>query len=353
MENQLTMLENGLSKLENKESKIYFLTQDTDGNAAASVSVNYQFVKHLVESGYNAHILYEKNEYKGVSEWLGEEYSSLPHASIESGELKVGPHDFVVVPELYGHVLEQIMNMPCSKLILCQSYDYILETLNPGFGWPNYGITKCITTTESQKEYIKTLFPSIESTVIKPSFPEYFKPSVKPKKPMIAIHTRDQRDTMKIIKAFYLQNPQFKWITFRDMRNMARPEFAETLGESCAAVWVDRIGGFGTYPIESMMCETPVVGVLPVLRPDWLTNDNGVWVYDESKVVETLGNFIKNWLEDSIPDSLYEKMDETTKMYTEDGEREAIVSYFDTLCSEKIEEFKNSINKLTPIGENA
>ena len=169
-------------------------------------------------------------------------------------------------------------------------------------------MTKCITTTESQKEYIKSICPTVETAVIPLSIPSYFKPSIKPKKPLIAIHTRDQRDTLKIIKTFYLQNPQFKWITFKDMRGMSRVDFAETLGESCVSVWVDRISGFGTFPIESMMSNTPVIGSLPILKPDWLTNDNGVWTFDESKIVEVLGNFLKNWLEDSVPTQLYEKI---------------------------------------------
>ena len=194
MEQELTQLQNGLTRIKNKESKIYFLTQDTGGVASASVATTYQYVKYLREAGYTAEILYEKKDYKGVGEWLDSEYVELPHSSIEDGELKVGPADFVVVPELYGHVLEQITNMPCTKIMFSQAYDYILETLNPGFGWSNYGVTKCITTSDSQKEEIKKLFPAVVSTVITPSIPSYFKPSEKPKKPMIAIHTRDQRD---------------------------------------------------------------------------------------------------------------------------------------------------------------
>ena len=65
---------------------------------------------------------------------------TIPISLLESGELKVGPADVVVIPELYGHVLEQIVQMPCQKIILCQAYDYILETLKPGFSWPNYGV---------------------------------------------------------------------------------------------------------------------------------------------------------------------------------------------------------------------
>jgi len=348
---QLEQLENALSKLKNKESKLYFLTQDTVGNAAASVNTNYQYVKHLNEAGYKAYILHEKTEYKGVSSWLDEEYSNLPHANIEGGELKVGPQDFVIIPELFGHVLEQLKDMPCTKIMLSQCYDYILETLQPGFGWPNYNVHKCLTTTEEQAAHIKKFFPSVETTVITPTIPEYFKDSEKPKKPIIGVHTRDQRETMKLIKGFYLQNPQFKWVTFKDLRGLSRKDFAKSLGECCASVWVDRISSYGTFPLESMKCKTPVIGVLPIMKPSWLTNENGVWAFDESKLIEVLGNYMKNWLEDSLPDSLYEKMAETVKALPKDSEREGIISYFDKLVSDKISEMDISINKLKPVEE--
>ena len=137
------------------------------------------------------------------------------------------------------------------------------------------------------------------------------------------------------------------------MRGMSRVDFAETLGESCVSVWVDRISGFGTFPIESMMSNTPVIGSLPILKPDWLTNDNGVWTFDESKIVEVLGNFLKNWLEDSVPTQLYEKMEETTKKYSEEKEREAMISYFTELHKTISEDLETSINKLSPMGVNS
>ena len=64
--------------------------------------------------------------------------------------------------------------MPCTKIVLSQSHDYILDSLNPGFGWSNYDVTKCITTTEEQKKYILSIFPSIQTDVISPSIPDYF-----------------------------------------------------------------------------------------------------------------------------------------------------------------------------------
>ena len=60
---------------------------------------------------------------------------------------------------------------------------------------------------EQIAEQMISWFPNRETTEIPPSIPEYFPPSKGPKKPVIAIHTRDHRDTQKIIKEFCaLQN---------------------------------------------------------------------------------------------------------------------------------------------------
>jgi hypothetical protein len=51
MEKQLSQLTTGLSKMENKEAKIYFLTQDTEGRAIASVTTHqppYNLFSHKV-----------------------------------------------------------------------------------------------------------------------------------------------------------------------------------------------------------------------------------------------------------------------------------------------------------------
>ena len=46
-------------------------------------------------------------------------------------------------------------------------------------------------------------------------------------------------------------------------------------------------------------------------------------------------------------------MDKTIVPYNEKDERDAVISYFENLFNEKTTEFKNSINKLSPVGVNA
>ena len=139
---KIQKIEGSIKNIKNKGINFYFLTQDTKGNAKASVRFIYQIAKSLIDNGYNATIIHEKTEFSNVKEWLGSEYSTIPHKPIESQDLKISPEDFIVIPELYGYVLEQISNLSCGKILLCQSYDYVMETLPPGLSWSDYGFMK-------------------------------------------------------------------------------------------------------------------------------------------------------------------------------------------------------------------
>ena len=148
-------LELSLKNLKDKNFKIYFFIQDTRGNANASVRYIYQLALSLKEKGFNSMILHEKADYVGVANWLGTEYmNELPHTAVEGTNLQISPEDVVVIPELFGYVMPQLTNLPCFKMIVCQSYDYIFETLQAGQSWAQLGFTKCITTSEKMKEYI-------------------------------------------------------------------------------------------------------------------------------------------------------------------------------------------------------
>ena len=349
-QNPTEQLKKALTSLNAKENKFYFLVQDTKGVQRASVATTYEFVKILTEDGYNAFVLHEKNDYHGVGEWLGEEYSSLPHASIESQELSVGPADFLIIPEVFGHVLDQTKEMPCSRIVFCQSYDYVFEMLPPGFTWGMMNVSNVMTTGEATTAYLKSIFPNLEAEEIKLGIPEFFKPSEKPKMPVVTIHTREPRETMKIVKSFYVKFPQFKWITFRDLRNLPTKKFAEDLSESFVSVWVDDISGFGTFPLESMKCEVPVIGKVPNLKPEWMTEDNGIWSYNFNQIVDILGNFVQKWLEDELPQELYTEMEKTVKKYNKDEFSNSVMSVFNAINERKVNEIRRNLEKLTPVG---
>lgn len=344
-------LQKNLKKMEEKDFKIYFFIIDTNSAPVGSVANIYEHVKSLNELGYEAVILHEKNEYvtkqlSFIKDWLGEEYSSLPHASIEDKSVNINMTDYIIIPELFANVMEQTVNLPGKRVVLCQSYDYITETLQVGKSWLDYGITDCITTTEKQKEYIDSLFNGkINTKIIPVSIDKRFNKSKELKKPIINILTRDQRDTVKIFKTFYLKYPHLKWVTFRDMRGMTKDVFAEALKESCLSVWVDDISSFGTFPLESMACDTPVIGKVPNLPNGWITEKNGMWVDNTIIIPDLISQYIQSWLEDSVPEEIISEMDDTVSKFTVENMNKEIKKIYSELFSLREEEIKKTLEK--------
>jgi hypothetical protein len=360
-----TKVDEIISKLDNKDFGLYFFTLDTMGNPTAGIANIYEHVKVLNELGYTAHILHEKNDYRlygnadgmGIADWLGEEYAKLPHMSIESQQLNVGPQDFIIIPEVFSNVMDQVKQFPCKKIVMSQSYDYITELLPIGRRWTDYGFDTVITTSDKQAGYLRTLFPSINTHVVPVSIADYFTDSEKPKIPVVSIVAREQGDAAKIAKMFYLQNPLYKWITFKELRGIPKTKFAEELGKSCLAVWLDDRAGFGTFPLEAMQCNTPVIGKMPNMIPEWMEEtdaegnsrikNNGIWTNTHLNIPELIGTYMKVWLEDNLPQDLLDGMEETKNVYDTQRQRESIEAVYDTLVKNRITEFNNVLEQIT------
>lgn len=340
------------SELENKDFNIYYFTIDTKGNPNGGVANQYDHVKMLTELGYNAHILHDKEEYTSVGEWLGEDYANLSHKPTKN--LNVNPSDVIVVPEVFPTVMEQLSKFPCKKMVLSQSYSYIFELLGIGKTWNyDYGFDEVITTSEKQLNYIKNHFPNIKGTVVEPVISDLFNESVgNIKEPTVGIVAREQSDVLNIVKSFYLQYPMYKWITFKDMRGLTKKEFSEQVKNNCLSVWVDRVSSFGTFPLESMKSNTPVIGVIPDMVPDWMLSDkevdngivledNGIWTENIIDVPSLISDYMKLWLEDTLPDIIFEKMKETSTKFSYGEQKAKLHLYYQEMTNKRIDDFKN------------
>ena len=346
-QNKILKLEKSIENLKSKQSRIYLFVQDTKGNPKAAIRYIYDMGMALKKGGYNPIILHEKPDYAGVSEWLGEEYMTLPHNPIEGKNLEISPEDFIIIPEIFGFIMEQVKDLPCAKIVLCQAYDHMMETLQPGFGWGNYGFYKCITTSEFQKDYISTVMRNVSIDILPPVISDKFGKSKFPQKPIVAVHSRDQRKTLNFIKTFYLRFPQYRWITFRDLRGLSEDDFSTFLKDCFLSVWIDETSGYGTFPLESMKCGVPVIGKVPSLFPHWMNEDNGLWLGEETKLCDFTADFIQNWLEDNIKPELYDKMDETVSTLISKEEFETnINNLFSDYITSRETSFVEQLNKL-------
>lgn len=344
---QIFKLETAITNMIEKKSRIYFLVQDTKGNDKASVKHIYRMAMSLKNNGFNSIILHEKPDYYGVETWLGDEYMSLEHRSIEGTNLEISPEDLIIIPEIYGFVMDQITKLPCGKIVISQSYDHIFETLQPGQTWNTLGFLKCITTSEKQKEYLETQMRNVSFDVIEPYISNNFVENIFPPKTIINVHTKDHRDTINLIKSFYAKFPQYRWFTFRDLRGLSEIEFAEAMKDSFVSIWIDQNSSYGTFPLESMKMNIPVIGLVPDIIPSWMNENNGVWVNNKTIVTDVISDFIQNWLEDNINPTIYENMKKTVEsLPTKETFESNVTELFERLISTRMEGFKNQLNKL-------
>lgn len=364
MSEQLENIKNSIEKIKNKDFGIYFFTLDTKGNPTAGVATIYEHVKKLRDLGYNAQILHDKNDYKlredeegmGIAEWLGEEYATLPHVSIESQQLQVGPQDFVIIPEAFASVMKQTKDFPCKRVVFLQAYEYIFEMLEIGEGWEQFNIRDVITTNKNLSDYARSIFRGINVEEIPVGIPEYFTNSDKPKVPTIAMSARDKRELLKIVKIFYQKYPHYRFVTFRDMSGLPRKDFAKQLGESFVSVWLDELSGFGTFPLESMKCNTPVIGKIPRMVPEWMgtvdengnlnLNDNGIWTANLNSIPDVVATMVGLYLEDALPENILNGMKEYQDKYTVETSEKVLLEVYERLFGKRIVELQSTIEQL-------
>ena len=364
MSEQLEKIKESIEKIENKNFGLYFFTIDTKGNPTAGVATIYEHVKKLRELGYNANILHDKNDYKiredeegmGIAEWLGEEYANLPHVSIESQKLQVGPSDFVVIPEAFASIIKQTVSFPCKRIVFLQSYEYIFEMLEIGEGWEQFGITDVITTNKSLSEYVQSVFRGLRTDIIPVGIPEYFKNSTEPKIPTIAMSARDKRELLKIVKIFYQKYPHYRFVTFRDMSGLPREMFAKELSKSFVSVWIDELSSFGTFPLESMRTKTPVIGKIPRMVPEWMgsvdqkgnlnLNDNGIWTPNLNSIPDIIATMVGLYLEDAIPENILNGMSEWGNKYSTEESDKILSEVYKNIFDRRIVELQHTYDQI-------
>jgi len=344
---QIDKVKLSISNLREKKSKLYFFIHDTKGNAKSSIKYIYDLAITLKRSGFNSIILHEKPDYTGVGSWLGEEYmTEIPHQVIDGQNVEIAPEDFLIVPEIFGFMMDQVKNLPCGKIVLTQSYAYMLETLQPGQTWNQYGFFKTITTSEVQKDYINKVMRGQSYDIIEPFISDVFKKRNLPPLPIIGIHSREQEDTINLIKTFYLRFPQYRWFTFRDLRGLSQEEFANAISECFVSVWIDRQSAYGTFPLESMKVGVPVIGITPNLVPEWMNENNGIWIKDEILLSDIIADWTQNWLEDNISEEMYTNMKETVdKLPTKEQFENKTIELFTEYLELRAQSMEEQISK--------
>jgi hypothetical protein len=255
----------------------------------------------------------------------------------------------MIIPEVYSNIMEQTKNLPCVRIGLLQSVDYMINGLIPGTDWKSFGINDIITTSQTLKEWVDVYY-GINKFNIKTyniGIPDYFESTETPQKPIISVIGRNPNEISKLVKLFFNKYPQYNWVSFDPMLTKSKPpqtmrriDFAKRLKENFAAVWVDRISSFGTFPLECMKSGVIPICLKPDIMPDYMIErddknnviniheDIGIWTNNYYDLPILIGDVLTKYLDDAIKPELYDNMKNLASKYTqENSENELSIIY--------------------------
>lgn len=349
------------NKLINKESKFLFCVPESK-SPVASVYEVYHHANVVKKMGFDVVILVERGDYE-IPTWIESELTDFEHIAMSDPNISVGPESIMVIPEVYSNVMEQTKNLPCLRIGLLQSIDYMLNSLVPGTDWSSFGIKDVITTSKTVKGLVDGYYMNkfnVKSYDI--GIPDYFKKSEIPQKPIISVIGRNPNEISKLVKLFYSRFPQYNWVTFDPMvtnskppQPMRRKDFADRLKNNFAAVWIDRISSFGTFPLECMKSGVIPISLKPDVMPEYMIerDDNGnavkaienggIWTENYYDLPILIGELLTKFIDDSIPKEIYETMDAIAEGYTVDASTKQLTEIYQNIVNERIELFENVI----------
>ena len=365
----LERIDEAIKKLKDNDFTFYFFVVDCKNVPNGNMQYIYQLAKTLNDKNYKVKMLYQlENEYSqseieelkrkdkpiddrklfnGVGEWLGEEYMKLPHLNISKDEWKVSPSDFLFIPEVFSSLMKQTYQYkaPCKRIVVLHNYDYITEFIPFNDEWGTYGIHDVITNTEQQGKMVENVFPYVRYKTLNPYISDIFRKPIKPKKLIVNIISKRTEDVNKIMKQFYWKYPMYKFISFRDLRGYPKETFAEFLQESAITVWIDTETPFGYSAIEAIRSGNIVIGKVPEHMPEWMGDenglfDNGVWTYDINSIPDILSRVLGSWMQDNVPNILYDNMEKLNNLYTFDEYSKNVDNIIGGYITERINEFE-------------
>lgn len=362
-----------LVKLQNKKSKFLFCVPDAP-NPVASVYEIYFHATVVKNMGYEVIIMVERGDYVPPT-WIEKELTNHKHMSMADPKLQVGPEDVMVIPEVYSNIMEQTKNLPCVRIGLLQSVDYMINSLIPGTDWQSFGIQDIITTSPMLKEWVETYYgKKFNIRTYSVGIPDYFERTNLPQKPIISVVGRNANEISKLVKLFFSKYPQYNWVTFDPMLTKSKPpqamrrvDFAKRLQGNFAAVWIDRIASFGTFPLECMKSGVIPICLKPDVMPEYMVERDetgkvvkvvegaGVWTENYYDLPVLIGDVLVKFLDDGISPALYESMEKIASKYNQENSEKELSVIYQEVIDQRISLFNSALTsqtqEVTPISE--
>lgn len=376
-----------VSKLDKDENTIYIYCPAMS-SPSGGISVLFEHAKILKDAGKSVTIVYEpqqnnqasleatkKARLKGAKEpaiifdkfnpsWLGSLKEDVSMRCLAEGELTysdgttekieslmMNPEDIMIIPEGFPNIMENTAQLPCKRIVMAQSWYYILSGLKVGQKWQHFGIKDVISISDGITEFLNTVMPGLNVKNYKQAIDrELFNVSenIADKAPMISYMPgrgpESQMKTNTVIRTFYEFFPHYRWVRFAQLQGLSKEEFASQLKTSALALYTDEVAGFGTFPLEAMACGTHVVGWTPFGSKEYINEDNGFWAVngDVFQLAELIGMALDRYFSGLLDsEEVSKEYEKTLSEYTKEKEVESVLNIYKEINNERIEELKS------------
>lgn len=337
-------IEKEISRIDKKENKLYFFVIDTKGVPSGSLEYIYNLALIAKEEGYDVAMLHTEEEFEGVESWLGKEYAELPHYNVNKGEVGTSPSDVLFIPEIYSQVMNQTKNLPCKRVVILQNYDFVVEQMPYAAQWGDFGIMEGITNSDYQAAEIKEVFPYVKLTKVTPYISKVFGSTIEPKKMVINVIAKDQSDIKKVVKPFYWKYNHLRWVSFKELRNLPKLEFAKALREGAITIIIDDDASFMYSALEAMKSGSIVMVKVPNTEVDWANGEElpncCVWFNDYDTLHKQIASVVRSWITDKVPPVLAEEAKKTLENFSREKTKKEFMNYLISVLDRRKKEME-------------
>lgn len=337
-------IEKEISRIDKKENKLYFFVIDTKGVPSGSLEYIYNLALIAKEEGYDVAMLHTEEEFEGVESWLGKEYAELPHYNVNKGEVGTSPSDVLFIPEIYSQVMNQTKSLPCKRVVILQNYDFVVEQMPYAAQWGDFGIMEGITNSDYQAAEIKEVFPYVKLTKVTPYISKVFGSTIEPKKMVINVIAKDQSDIKKVVKPFYWKYNHLRWVSFKELRNLPKLEFAKALREGAITIIIDDDASFMYSALEAMKSGSIVMVKVPNTEVDWANGEElpncCVWFNDYDTLHKQIASVVRSWITDKVPPVLAEEAKKTLENFSMEKTKKEFMNYLTSVLDRRKKEME-------------
>jgi len=226
-----------------------------------------------------------------------------------------------------------------------------------------FGVQNVITTSNILKDFVNNYYSNkFNIKTYNIGIPDYFEKSKLPQKPIISVIGRNANEISKAVKLFFSKYPQYNWITFDPMLTKSKPpqamrriDFAKRLQGNFAALWIDRISSFGTFPLECMKSGTIPICLKPDIMPEYMIERDengipvkavdgaGIWTNNFYDLPILMGEVLVKFLDDAITPELYEIMNKVASKYSQEASEKRLVEIYQEFIDNRIKIFESAL----------